>query len=90
LGIVLGPLVVIGIFVFFGHQEVGLTVGISLLVITIIAATAGVAFPYILKSFGLDPALMSALFITTIVDILGIFIYIKLAQMFLAISSIDP
>lgn len=85
LGIVLGPLVIIGIFLFLGHQEVGLTVGISLLVITIIAATAGAAFPYIFKSFGLDPALMSAPFITTIVDILGIIIYLNLAQLFLGI-----
>lgn len=49
------------------------------------AATAGAAFPYILKSFGLYTVLMSAPFITTIVDILGILIYINLAQMFLEI-----
>ncbi|BBA79112.1 Mg2+ transporter [cyanobacterium endosymbiont of Rhopalodia gibberula] len=85
LGIILGPLVIIGIFLFLGHQEVGLTVGISLLVITIIAATTGAAFPYIFKSFGLDPALMSAPFITTIVDILGIIIYLNLAKLFLGI-----
>ncbi|MGP0129196.1 MAG: magnesium transporter [cyanobacterium endosymbiont of Rhopalodia musculus] len=85
LGIILGSLVIIGIFLFLGHQEVGLTVGISLLVISIIAATTGAAFPYIFKSFGLDPALMSAPFITTIVDILGIFIYINLARLFLGI-----
>ena len=85
LGIILGPLVIIGIFLFLGHQEVGLTVGISLLVITIIAATTGATLPYIFKSFGLDPALMSAPFITTIVDILGIFIYLNLAQIFLGL-----
>lgn len=85
LGIILGPLVIISIFLFLGHQEVALTVGISLLVITIIAATTGAALPYIFKSFGLDPALMSAPFITTIVDILGIFIYLNLAQLLLGI-----
>ncbi len=85
LGIILGVLVIIGTFIFLGHYEVGLTVGISLLAITMIAATTGAALPYLFRFFGLDPALMSAPFITTIVDILGIFIYLNLAKLLLQI-----
>ncbi len=85
LGMILGSLVIIGIFLFLGHQEVGLTVGMSLLAITMIAATTGATLPYVFNYFGLDPALMSAPFITTIVDILGIFIYLNLAKLFLGL-----
>jgi magnesium transporter len=85
LGLILGILVIIGIFLFLGHQEVSITVGISLLCITIIAATTGASLPYLFRKFGFDPALMSAPFITTVVDILGILIYLNTAKFILGI-----
>jgi len=60
-------------------------VGISLLAIAVIAATTGAALPFLFNAMGFDPALMSAPFITTVVDILGIFIYLSIATMLLNI-----
>ena len=85
LGILLGILVVVAIFMFLGQKAIGFTVGLSLLSITLIAATTGAALPFIFHSFGLDPALMSAPFITTVVDILGILIYLNIARLLLGV-----
>ncbi len=58
---------------------VGAAVGISLLAITTLAATAGAALPLLFHRMGLDPALMSAPFITTATDVAGVLIYLKTA-----------
>ncbi|ACB52045.1 Mg2+ transporter [Crocosphaera subtropica ATCC 51142] len=85
LGMMLGVLVIVGIILFLGQQKVSLTVGISLLCITIIAATTGATLPYLFMKLGFDPALMSSPLITTVVDILGIFIYLNTARFVLGI-----
>ncbi len=58
---------------------VGAAVGISLMAITTLAATAGAALPLIFDRMGLDPALMSAPFITTATDVAGVLIYLRTA-----------
>ena len=83
LGIILAVIVIAMIFVFLGKPELGFIVGISLIAISIIAATTGTALPFVFNKMGFDPALMSAPFITTVVDVLGIFIYFSIAQLIL-------
>ncbi|MGK7873392.1 MAG: magnesium transporter [Xenococcaceae cyanobacterium] len=85
LGIILGILVIVVVFAFLGRGEIGITVGVSLLSITMIAATTGAALPFLFRFLGFDPALMSAPFITTVVDILGILIYLNMAKVMLGI-----
>ncbi|MFK8185944.1 MAG: magnesium transporter [Phormidesmis sp.] len=64
---------------------VAITVGISLVGISILASSAGAGLPFLFQSFGLDPALMSAPFITTVVDVLGVLIYLNLARQVLGL-----
>ena len=85
LGVLLAILVIVAIFLFLGQGKIALTVGLSLLSITLIAATSGAALPFLFHSFGLDPALMSSPFITTVVDILGILIYLNIAKLLLGV-----
>jgi magnesium transporter len=85
LGILLGIAVVVLAFAIMGQLQIGLTVGISLFCIAIIAATTGAGLPFLFNSLGFDPALMSAPFITTVVDILGIFIYLSIATILLGL-----
>ncbi len=59
---------------------VGAAVGISLMAITTLAATAGAALPLLFDRMGLDPALMSAPFITTATDVAGVLIYLRTAS----------
>ncbi len=67
-----------------GGPLVAGAVGASLLAISTLAATAGASLPLLFDRFHLDPALMSAPFITTIVDVAGVFIYLQTASRLLA------
>jgi magnesium transporter len=84
LGIMLGAVVTVwaSVQVDFG---VALAVGISLLAISLLASVAGAALPFLFKALKFDPALMSAPFITTIVDVLGVFIYLYVARLILGL-----
>ena len=82
-GALLGVLMLLVVIPFAWWQGegplIGLAVGISLLSITTLAATAGAFLPLFFDRMGLDPALMSSPFITTATDIAGVFIYLKTA-----------
>ncbi len=86
LGLMLG-LVVTGVSYVVPVIDVGvaLTVGCSLLAISILASSAGAALPILFQSLGFDPALMSAPFITTVVDVVGVFVYLTLARQMLQV-----
>ena len=83
-GALLGVLMLIVVIPFAWWQGegllIGLAVGISLLSITTLAATAGAMLPLLFDRMGLDPALMSSPFITTATDIAGVFIYLNTAS----------
>ncbi|NEP45401.1 MAG: magnesium transporter, partial [Okeania sp. SIO2H7] len=87
LGSILGILATIWAYMLIvpGNFSVSIAVGISLLAIAILASVAGSSLPFLFRSFGLDPALMSAPFITTAVDVLGVLIYFNLARAILQI-----
>ncbi|MBE9070232.1 magnesium transporter [Leptolyngbya cf. ectocarpi LEGE 11479] len=86
LGIMLG-LVVTGVAYLAPDISLGvaLSVGCSLVAISILASSAGAALPILFQSLGFDPALMSAPFITTVVDVFGVLIYLNLARRVLQI-----
>jgi magnesium transporter len=57
---------------------------LSLVGICTLAATAGALMPMLAKRFGIDPAVVSAPFITTTVDATGLVIYFLVARLLLA------
>jgi magnesium transporter len=59
---------------------IAVSVGISLMAISVLASVAGSALPFLFKALKLDPALMSGPFITTAVDVLGVLIYFNIAR----------
>ncbi|MDY7020047.1 MAG: magnesium transporter, partial [Cyanobacteriota bacterium] len=85
LGLMLGIVAVIWAYILQRNLPIALVVGISLFAITIIASISGATLPFIFRVLKLDPALMSAPFITTTVDILGVLIYFALAVLLLQI-----
>jgi magnesium transporter len=85
LGVMLGVAVIIWAYFLEGSLPIAITVGMSLVAITIIAAFSGSGLPFLFGSLGLDPALMSAPFITTAVDVLGVFVYLMIARIILQI-----
>jgi magnesium transporter len=66
-----------------GDPMVAWITGFSMLAISVLAATAGAALPLLFARLGFDPALMSAPFITTAVDVVGVFIYLRMARLLL-------
>ncbi len=68
-----------------GNFFVALSVGVSLVAIAVLASVAGSSLPFLFRSLGLDPALMSAPFITTAVDVLGVLIYFNIARLVLGL-----
>jgi magnesium transporter len=62
-----------------GNLVVAGAAAISLVAITTLAATAGASLPLLFNRLGLDPALMSAPFIATATDVVGVFIYLHTA-----------
>lgn len=85
LGSILGMVATVWAYILQGNLPVAIAVGVSLLAIAILASVAGSALPFLFRSFGLDPALMSAPFITTAVDVLGVLIYFTTARLILQI-----
>lgn len=80
LGVILGSVATLWAFGLQGNLFVAISVGISLVAIAILASVAGSTLPFLFRHFGLDPALMSAPFITTAVDVLGVLIYFSIAR----------
>jgi magnesium transporter len=62
-----------------------LTVGVSILAICTWANTVGASIPMVATLFKIDPTVMSAPLITTLVDATGLFIYFAVARIFLGL-----
>jgi len=83
-GAVLAILLIVGgMFLLNLNLDFGLTVGISLISVIIIASLIGTFVPIILDKQGIDPAMATGPFITTSNDICGILIYFTIAKLIL-------
>ena len=85
LGIILGTIATGWAYWLQGNFYVAICVGVSLVAIALLASVAGSALPFVFRSLNLDPALMSAPFITTAVDVLGVLIYFNIARFVLGL-----
>lgn len=84
LGAALGILAIL-IGWFFAGVGVAVVVGVSLLLITLLAALIGGLSPLLAKRFNVDPALVSAPVVTTLIDVLGLLIYFVVATIILGL-----
>jgi magnesium transporter len=83
-GVVLAILLIVGgIFLLGFDLNFGLTIGISLISVIVIASLIGTFVPIILDKQGIDPAMATGPFITTSNDICGILIYFSIAKLIL-------
>lgn len=79
LGAMLG-LLALGPAWLFAGREIGITVSVTLLAVCTLAAFVGSALPLVARRVGVDPAVMSAPFITTLVDASGLIVYFLVAR----------
>ncbi|MDD2227930.1 MAG: magnesium transporter [Candidatus Cloacimonetes bacterium] len=78
-GLALGVVNFFRIWVFHHDILLALTVSLSLLFTIILAKTVGCTLPIVARKLKIDPAIMAAPIITTIVDTLSLIVYFKLA-----------
>ena len=84
LGVMLGVIAVPVVSIFFG-LDFALVIGSTLLVICTWASFAGGMLPLVAQRIGVDPAVVSAPVITTLVDATGLIIYFLIARAVLGI-----
>jgi len=67
------------------HLPLAVTVGITVLTICAWSTTVGSLIPIAAERFGVDPAVLSAPLITTLVDATGLIIYFRIAKVILGL-----
>ncbi|MFK7876711.1 MAG: magnesium transporter [Paracoccaceae bacterium] len=69
--------------VWFGSPALGYVIAAAMVVNMVVAGLAGTVIPVILERMGIDPALASGAFVTTVTDVVGFFAFLGLAAVVL-------
>ncbi|MFK7882387.1 magnesium transporter [Roseobacter sp.] len=69
--------------IWFGSPALGYVIAAAMVINLVVAGFAGTAIPVLLERFGVDPALASGAFVTTVTDVVGFFAFLGLAAMVL-------
>ncbi|UOQ86498.1 magnesium transporter [Gracilibacillus salinarum] len=77
--------VIITLLIAFWYHDfyLGMLVGISIMATLLVATISGAFIPLVMDRFNIDPAVASGPFITTLNDVISIFIYFGLATTFM-------
>lgn len=78
-GIIFALLIGVVSAVWFQNIDLGVVIGIAMIINMICAALAGILLPLILNKMGFDPAISSTVFVTTVTDVIGFFAFLGLA-----------
>ncbi|MEM8849524.1 MAG: magnesium transporter [Pseudomonadota bacterium] len=73
---------VVGV-IWFGSPMLGVVIAVAMVINLIVAGLAGVGVPVVLQKVGIDPALASGAFVTTVTDVVGFFAFLGLAALWL-------
>ena len=90
-GLILGVLygILLGVFAYFRFMNappmLGVVVGLSICCSMFLAAAVGTFTPLALRKLDIDPAIATGPFVTTSIDIIGVFLYFLIAGFFLTI-----
>ncbi|MCM8783377.1 MAG: magnesium transporter [Candidatus Omnitrophica bacterium] len=85
MGIIVGTVAFLRAFMLQQDVFLALVVGFTMASIILLAISTGLFLPILSKRIGLDPAALAGPITTSIVDIVGLIIYFKIAQFFLPI-----
>ncbi|WP_085580431.1 magnesium transporter [Thalassospira mesophila] len=70
-------------WLWFDNMRLGAVIGVAMVINLIMAGAAGAIIPLALERAGVDPAVSSSVFLTTITDVVGFFAFLGLAAAFL-------
>jgi len=82
-GLSLGLLIGVGVTIIFGNPLLGAVMAAAMVINNLAAGLGGILVPVTLDRFDIDPAVSSAVFVTTITDVTGFFSFLGLAAIFL-------
>lgn len=82
-GILLGVVVGVIASAWKGSPMLGVVLGVAMMGNMVVAALAGAGVPLLLRRFKLDPAVSSAVFVTTFTDVIGFLLFLGLAATFI-------
>ncbi len=86
-GVWLGILVAILAILWKQNVGLGLVLGVSMLGNMVIAGSVGAAVPLFLRQIGLDPAVASAVVVTTVTDVFGFLLFLGIASAAISIIA---
>lgn len=78
-GVIFAILIGIVTWVRFGNEQLGAVIAAAMIINMIVAGTAGILIPLALDRLKADPAIASAVFVTTITDVVGFFAFLGIA-----------
>ena len=81
-GLALGALIGAGVGLIYVYPMLGVTIALAMLINNLVAGLAGILVPITLDRLRIDPAVSSAVFVTTATDVMGFFSFLGLATLF--------
>ena len=66
-------------WVWFDSTAIGVVIALAMVINMMVAGLAGTTIPLVLERVGVDPAVGSAVFLTTVTDVVGFFAFLGLA-----------
>jgi len=66
-------------YIWFGTPMLGVVLALAMVINLVVAGLAGTMVPVALERAGVDPALASGAFVTTVTDVVGFFAFLGLA-----------
>jgi magnesium transporter len=85
LGLTLGVAVLAWSFWLGREPQVSLVVALTLVTVATLATAVGSALPFLFRLSNVDPALVSAPLVTTVMDISGVGVYFGVAHLLLSL-----
>ncbi len=70
-------------WVWFGNLALGAVIAAAMVINMVVAGFAGTTIPLMLERAGIDPAIASSVFLTTVTDVVGFAVFLGLAAAFL-------
>ena len=83
-GALLGLVVGVIAYAWKGNWVLGLILGLAMLGNMLVAGLAGAGVPLLLRRMRMDPAVSSAVFVTTFTDVIGFLLFLGLAASFIS------
>lgn len=85
-GIGFGLLTGIVASLWFGDWNLGIVIGLAMVVNLVAGALGGILIPLTLDKYGADPAVSSGVFVTTVTDVVGFFSFLGIASLWFGLG----